>query len=335
MKCYSLHYRTNSEVTDWYIETIEEALKNAIGMEIDQVTSLSNLSITKKEEWFLVSDIVNFCRLWICGRRNVILWIQGIVPEESYLRNNSKLRYGALSILERTALKYAKYIFFVSEAMKEHYVKKYHVSLNSDRYFIMPCFNEEIEKKQFEKHDYLNNEFVYVGGLSKWQCFDETLDLYKQIETKYENVSLKVLTQNQELAEQMIRKKGIGNYTVKYVPKESIKDELLGAKFGFCIRADMPVNNVATPTKLSSYVCSGVIPIYTSAVRDFSTIAEKSNYCIDIDKNEYMNRIEDLLKTEIEWKDIYRSFHETFDKYYSRKYYVGEIENVIKKALLS
>lgn len=46
-------------------------------------------------------------------------------------------------------------------------------------------------------------------------------------------------------------------------------DTLRDVKFGFVLRDDIAVNNVATPTKLSSYLSAGVIPIYSSALKDF------------------------------------------------------------------
>ena len=65
--------------------------------------------------------------------------------------------------------------------------------------FVMPCFNEEMDREQFLVHDYNDNVFIYAGTLAAWQCFEQTVRLYKQIEETYGNiVRFLVLTQQQK-----------------------------------------------------------------------------------------------------------------------------------------
>lgn len=52
-----------------------------------------------------------------------------------------------------------------------------------------------------------------------------------------------------------------------------MKQEMKKAKFVFCIREDIAGNHVATPTKLSSYVCNGVFPVYSSCMKAFHKLA--------------------------------------------------------------
>ena len=106
------------------------------------------------------------------------------------------------------------------------------------------------------------------------------------------------------------------------------------AKFGFCLREDDKVNRVATPTKLSNYVASGVIPIYSKYLEDFEKIAKNSSYCIPID-NEEIN-IEEIIKfcrKEIDEGEIYKDFKGCFGTYYSKVYHLENLEKILVSML--
>lgn len=330
MKVYSLHYKTNAAVTDYYINIVEESLQR-IGVEVIAIYDIYSVKNVSLKNFFFVSDIISFLKLWVKGYRNIILWIQGIVPEESFVYHESTFRYYVLCILERFALKRADMLLLVSKAMKNHFENKYGMKVKN--YFIMPCFNEELEVDLFNNHDYTSNEFVYVGGLSKWQCIDETLDLYKYIENKYENTSLKILTSDKQLAEKLVTDKKIKNYVIDSVPKDNVKNELKKSKFGFCLREDCPINNVATPTKLSSYICSGVMPIYTSSIYDFFQQAKNNKYCLQADSEFFEKNLEKILNTSIDGRDIYCLYKKDFGEYYSRERYIDRLENILKNIL--
>ncbi|HCH8014075.1 TPA: hypothetical protein NJW72_003719, partial [Acinetobacter baumannii] len=109
----------------------------------------------------------------------------------------------------------------------------------------------------------------YAGSLATWQCVDKTLELYSLIERVLPNASLTLLTKEKELAETMINNYKIKNYSIKYVSLENLDTELLKYKYGFLIRENHIVNNVATPTKMNSYLANGIIPIYSSFIDDF------------------------------------------------------------------
>lgn len=72
----------------------------------------------------------------------------------------------------------------------------------------MPCFNvSRIEALQVDERKYKKNIFTYVGSLSKWQCFEETLDFYKQIEKIDPNAELKIFTFAKDEARRIVERK--------------------------------------------------------------------------------------------------------------------------------
>ena len=70
-------------------------------------------------------------------------------------------------------------------------------------------------------------------------------------------------------ANNLIEEHNIKTAYVKYVDLRDLNNELLKYKYGFLLRRDNLVNNVATPTKMNSYLACGLIPIFTDAITDY------------------------------------------------------------------
>ena len=78
--------------------------------------------------------------------------------------------------------------------MKSHYEDKYNLNF-SDKYYLMPCYNTELHKDSFLQIINIIIISCLCRGLSVWQCFDETLRIYKIVEDlNYPNTKLLVLT---------------------------------------------------------------------------------------------------------------------------------------------
>lgn len=315
----------NEVVTRYYMDTI----KQGIEYNGNRVVYTKDLYDIKSDEVMVVPTVIEAFKLLIKKRhKNVIVWIQGVLPEESYMKNKSKFRMIVLNYIEKYVLKRAKMIFFVSEEMKKHYIKKYKISFE-DRSFIMPCFNTSINTNRFfNDNKYNKNIFTYVGSLSIWQCFEETLDIYKAIEEKIPSM-LKVYTKDIDTAEKLIKSKNILNYSVKYVENNKLPDELKDVKYGFLIRENNIVNNVATPTKLSTYLSCGVIPIYSDCISDFYNISKNMKYSVPVNNKNVIKQIINNTKLNIDSKSVYDEYSEIFNKYFCRDYYIKEISKII------
>ena len=319
---------SNSVVTNTYFSILFSAFEHC-GIECNIISSLNE----KTCDTILVSAAQDATRAKGRGYTTVIIWIQGIIPEESYMRNHSRLKRKVLSFIEKRGLKNSDIVFYVSSAMKDHFKAKY--GYDNKRYYIMPCFNEELHEEAFyAKEKYKNNVFLYAGSLDAWQCFIETAALYASIEKTVKNCSFRVLTKDRNTATRIIKEQGIQNYTVDYVPADKIGVEMEKAKFGFSIRLDDPVNRVATPTKLSTYIAYGVIPIYSKCLHGFDETAHDNQFCICLDRDENsMQRLIDMCYTEIKPEEVYKQMKESFGKYYSSSYHVEHITEVLREWL--
>lgn len=318
---------SNQEVTSFYVEMIEEAVRSK-KCQINYVPKLSKKRENKKIVLIVVS-MIDVLKGKAMGYKHIILWIQGIIPEESYMRNQSKLRFWALSKIEKIAIKKASRVIVVSNEMINHLQNKYKIKMNN--VFVMPCFNENIDKSAFEEEDkYKNNTFVYIGGLSKWQRFDDIIRIYRFIEQNVPDTSLLVFTKQIEEARQIIMEHNVERYTVDYVKPDELSKRIKCAKFGFVIREDCAVNRVATPTKLSNYLANGIIPIYSECLTDFHSIMSSREYSISLHslfEREELEQsiIKSAMMNNIDYKEVFKEYKKIFDSYYSRQLYVGQL----------
>ena len=173
-----------NDATQYYIELIEKAIEKAGGSSI-RCNSLSE--INSKDIVFTI-ELNTFMQCFFKRRGvKIIHWVQGVSPEEAILTKPNKLFYYLRCIIEWLIMKFAIIIFLVSEAMLQHYEKKYKVKVKH-KAIIIPCYNKHLQKATFFTSDrYTKPHFVYAGSLSAWQCFDEMLAIYKKIEEMLPN----------------------------------------------------------------------------------------------------------------------------------------------------
>lgn len=318
----------NIVVLESYLDNIQAALE-LVGYSCDKIISLSGIS---KRDLIVFSMGTDAYKFYHMGYKHFLLWQQGVTAEESYMRNRSKIRMKILNYIDCFAMKKSKFIFFVSDYMKSHYQKISHKSFG-DKSYIMPCYNEQLDSSIFDKKDYSRKTFAYVGSMDLWQCFDQTAELYSKIEQVLPEVFFKVLTFNTSEAERIIKKYSIENYEVKSVPKDEVKKELESVTYGFILRDDIEVNRVATPTKISSYLSAGIIPIYSSCLMDFANIATGKHFAIPFTiGSENTDELINNVKKEINSLLVEAEICEIFDSYYCTEKHIRRISSRMKGA---
>lgn len=319
-----------NDATSCYIDNIKMATTN-IGFDFHISESISNI---KNSDVIFTITANNFIKAFLLKPfSKTLFWSQGIEPEESFMRENNFLKFHAKNLIEYIALKFSGIKFFVSKSMLNHYKHKYGLIL--ENYEIMPCFNLNYEKPDnLSLKRYENPSFVYAGSLSIWQNFEETLQIFKFIEDKIPSATLTLLTQENEKACRLVNQYELKNIIVKYISLKDLNKELLKHKYGFLLRKDTKVNNVATPTKMNSYLACGVIPIYSDSILDYSTNINLGNFDL---KMKGTDTVEDIARKIINFEDLEHDFsyldiyiQKIFNDYYNQSKYIHNISERLK-----
>lgn len=314
---------TNGAVTNMYMATIGQMLKK---MGISLIEHPQKLD--KKEDYIVVDNCKLAIKLWLKGYKNIIIWIQGVVPEERMMMTQARYKYYAHSIIENIMLRKSIFLFMVSKEMLDHYETKYKLTLKEKTY-IMPCFNEnQIDPHAFKQNDkYEENDFLYAGSLQEWQCFDETVNIYKKIENNILNTKLIVYTDDKSKAESVIKKYNVKNYKLDYVSPSELGSKINRAKFGFVLREDNIVNRVATPTKLSNYISHGVIPIYSPCLKSFDDYNSIDGMAISLDlkcPDQGLEKVKQYTDGGLSSEQIKNWCKKVFDEYYNQDFYITD-----------
>lgn len=322
-------YLTKSDINDatsYYIYLI----KKAIVKNNDSVNTISDIRNIDPDSIVVVANAKSHFKVLLRNRQQKTLcWYQGVMPEElavNYKRYDKYLKILLWTFFERTSLRNTNFSLFVSESMKQHYGAKYgYVSSNN---YVMPCFNSNLNKDSFlsfRKYEAAN--FVYAGSMSKWQCIEEMLTLYKIIEREFPKVSLTILTSDRSTATQLTDKYNIKNLTIDYVSYNNISTVLSSYKYGFILRDDITMNRVATPTKMNTYLANGIIPIYSDCVQAFRENLYNLQYQIVVRSyEETIGLLKRFESFRLDPEDVYQDFlKNAFSKFYSARHHVNKL----------
>lgn len=321
------------DATEHYCQLIKWAFEKFKCCELTVVQNLKNLQ---------TDDILITIRLFDAFHSDVIPkkhihWFQGVAPEEKVLLSNYTLRSRLSSLktafYERKVLRKADLCFFVSERMMKHYESKYFMKLEK-KALIMPCYNLKLSPEMFlDMERYNKPTFVYAGSAAAWQCLDETLLVFKEIQQCISKAKLVILTKDCGSVNQLLEKYDVQNVTVGYVELTDLHRELSKYKYAFLLRKDCTVNNVATPTKMNSYLAAGLIPIYTSVIDSFErniTLAEYELKFKNLQPSEVASKIIHFEASVPNWNRLLSIYESIFENYYNDENYIEMIREKIK-----
>tara|TARA_X000000950_G_scaffold289535_1_gene415070 strand:+ start:7724 stop:8740 length:1017 start_codon:yes stop_codon:yes gene_type:complete len=328
-----INSKSLNDATSHYIEIVNRAVTE-LGFVFLITESINDIKF--RDIIFTITTNNYIKGFFLRPLSKTIFWSQGIDPEESMMREKNIFKYYLKSFIEYIVLSLPSFKLFVSNAMLNHYKNKY--NFNAKSYTTMPCYNLHYsEPLQNNLNRYKNPSFVYAGSLSIWQNIDETLQVYKCLENHIQNSTLTLLTEEIEKANNLIEKHNIKSANVKYVDLRDLNNELLKYKYGFLLRRNNIVNNVATPTKMNSYLACGLIPIFTDAITDYKDQIDLKDFSLRISSNlsvdEIAKKIIDFESSKKDYSNLDIEIKKIFDKYYNDIKYTKEIKLGLKEYL--
>jgi hypothetical protein len=315
-----------NEATSYYVNTVASALASG-GRRLAYTSRLRDIPLSAdvfmidcKSALFL-NIFRPGCRYW--------LWIQGIAPEEAELTKGSKFRRFYWNYFERITLPRARGVLMVSTAMQRHYARKY--GFTDLPVMVMPCVNQELNARSFyAKAKYTEMRFVYAGGLHPWQCFEETLEAHRLIKRSYPSARLTILTWDRSHALEVIERRGAKDVDVDYCRPEELQDVLSQFKYGYVLRHPGPINEVATPTKVSSYMAAGVIPIMTTAIADYADRLAGVDPLILIERPDPLLVLEAVSSIEarrLKASGVVEAYRDVFAEYFGHDRYMPRMRS--------
>lgn len=313
--------KSYNDATFYYIELV----KKCFTIKDYEVIESQNIKDLKFCDILFTITLKDYLKTIKYPFKKKIYWFQGIKPEENYMYEPNKIKFFILSLLEFFVLHTTHLNIFVSINMLNHYVGKYKYRKNN--YQIIPCYNQTLNDESFEfKDKYKLPSFVYAGSLSKWQCIDEMLASYKLIEEVLHNASLTILTNDISNAKKIVDNYKLKKYSIKYVEPNDLNKELIKYKYGFILRKKDPVNDVATPTKMNTYMANGIIPIIANIFQNISVF--NNEFIINtknINPNDILLQILKYENKEIISSEIKKQYSEIFEAYYNSKTYTMQL----------
>lgn len=282
----------------------------------EKPSELPELFSKYKTEKIWCTNVMYFIKLVRLTKLPIYLWKQGDAAAESYMKHHSYLRKWVLQLIDAYTLRKVAGVIYVSDAMKEYYEKKYGVKTKS---IVVPCLSEFANTK-IENVERIPNSFVYIGGLSVWQCFDEILKLYAKIRT-YKSV-FHIITLNTEAARKKVidiigDDKNIEIYGI--TDRTQIPGTLNKFEYGFLIRKNDVVNQVAAPIKFLEYLSCGVNVIMTDAVPSYAKLVKENNVGTVVDMN----------AENITINPYNPNAKEVYKKYFNRESYVDKYRSLL------
>ena len=317
----------DNDATHEYIDILKDAAAKASG--VVDIKSIYSIKEADDDDILIVisPQAIVTNRLYLARKHKFIYWFQGVVPEEvTFLFGGfyAKIKAITFQFAERYILKNAEQIFFVSEKLNQHYRNKY--GYDKDNYIIMPCFNQALDEAAFVEEKYNSPTFVYAGSMARWQCPEEMIKLFSMIKKQITKATFTILTADQEKVRRLLSQNSV-EAEVKYVPLKELPDEMTKYKYGFLLREDMIINEVATPTKMNSYMASGVIPVFSDVIGDFKEVFKSLKYAVTCDNNhdKIIEQIIEIENSQIDCQDILNEYRSIFASYYNRSAYVSTI----------
>jgi glycosyltransferase involved in cell wall biosynthesis len=214
----------------------------------------------------------------------VIFDAHGAGPEEyAFAAPNPDRRWLAqLEREEKAILSSADEVICVSKVMQEHYREKY--KLQGDQWSVVPCATNaavgwDVRARARLRQEFKLEErfvFVYAGSYRKYQMADEMVALFKAIKQELSEAYFLILTGDRARFASAASIGGLAaeDYRIVSLSHEEVLQTLPVADVGFLLRADSPVNRVASPTKFAEYCICGVPVLLTPYVGDYSRAVE-------------------------------------------------------------
>lgn len=322
--------RSLNEATLFYVSLVEDCLREC-GYDVKRTVKLGD--IVSPDLIFTITSI-NYVKAKLkFPFVKTISWRQGLGYQEAKM-TRPWWKWLPYSFAEFFTVRTAGLLLYVSERMEEYYHNYW--GYKKQNFVIMPCYNLRLSDS-FDVKKYESPTFVYAGGVSKWQSIDTILDTYAEIEKQLPNAKLFLYCRDNEGLRKEINSRKINNYEINFVSVDQLQNELLQYKYGFILREKNWTNEVATPTKMNSYLAAYLIPIYSDAVDDFKRNLHLGEFQLmtntPLNAKKTATMVVNFENSQHDYTSYKKIIEDVFDSHYNDETYKIQIKDAINKYL--
>lgn len=250
--------------------------------------------------------------------------VHGVVPEEEtlYGRYEDAQMYGDI---EEATVQKAECLICVTNKIREHLKNKYGNKFKA-RTIIMPIFDSNLSQYDVDvpnEKEFIDGKplVIYAGGIMKWQKIEL---MQKSIYNSADNANYIVCCPNPKefwATWEYPKLKSLKVESKSY--QDLCKDVYMKAHYGYVLRDDITVNNVACPTKIADYFKYRIVPIVLSPkIGDFVDLGMQYITLEEFNSGKMLTpkQINEIANNNIEVLKKYINIHENGKKQFIKMF---------------
>ncbi len=246
----------------------------------------------------------NWHLLWHFPGLLKILDLHGAVPEE-YRYKGDEINARRFESIEASAVRHFQTIIVVSGAMQEHIERKYGRSIKA-KFITLPIFQQVPPCQEDKPYGNGKPTVIYAGGMQQWQQVPRMIDAICRTALLY-NYKFYCPEPGRILSMLPDDLRSDENLEVGYKSLDELFTAYRECHYGFILREDSLINQVACPTKLIEYLAMSIVPVVESVnIGDFKRMGMRSVPLQDL--------LENRLPTEDERRKMVRQNLSVYEK---------------------
>lgn len=240
-------------------------------------------------------------------------WFQGLESvERAYIHGGIKGWAQGLIFrrVEHRLLLRARSLIFVSEAMREHYASR--ASFQA-RAHVLPCYTHTQLPFAGTDNRYAVPNLAYAGSLHRWQCVPDMLEVFKCLRASKPDARLTLYTREVQAARALCERASLGaEVAVTEASFEALPSLLQRHAYGLLLRESMLINEVSTPTKFSTYLAAGLIPVLTGHTPALNALNVSPSHLIRVPEPHAHQAIANAILAHLDRPPAPKAVHEDF-----------------------
>ena len=294
---------------------------NALSIAKFFVTSL----ISKKKIVVLtrsanLNSLLEIIKTLLSSRMKIIYDSRAAAAEEFCYNNSSvaeknEKTYEKIKKTENRMIKISAKVFCVSNALIDYHLHSI-PGMDKKKFILYPCLaDSNLFYFNSNERELLRNNLrisdrlvlVYSGGLSlSWHIPDKIFDFFKRFKEAYDSAYFMLLTTDIQMVDDLrvSYKLSTDDFFAAKIDNCEIRKYLNAADVALLLREDVPMNNVASPTKFAEYLMCGLPVVISPNVGDYSKLVSSRGIGFVYNENHKTSQIKDNLDPVLSGYDI-------------------------------